>query len=128
MNLGGHGSGHCSGFHRVKAVIQSCKVSFGGLVAKSCLTLLTRRAAARQAPLSMGFSRQEYHSGLPFPSPGDLPNSGIEPGSSALQADYLPIDFPKCPLGLAKQRSWLTSVLLAEARWPWVMKVLSGNK
>ena len=36
---------------------------------------------ARQAPLSMGFSRQEHWSGLPFPSPGDLPNSGIEPGS-----------------------------------------------
>ena len=42
-----------------------------------------------QAPLSMGFSRQEYWSGLPFPSPGDLPNPGIEPGSPALQADAL---------------------------------------
>ena len=42
---------------------------------------------ACQAPLSMGFSRQEYWSGLPFPSPGDLPNPGIEPGSPALQAD-----------------------------------------
>ena len=40
-----------------------------------------------QAPLSMGFSRQEYWRGLPFPSPGDLPNPGIEPRSSALQAD-----------------------------------------
>ena len=38
---------------------------------------------------SMGFSRQEYWSGLPFPSPGDLPNPGIEPGSPALQADTL---------------------------------------
>ena len=37
-----------------------------------------------QAPLSMGFSRQEYWSGLPFPSPGDLPDPGIEPGSPAL--------------------------------------------
>ena len=44
---------------------------------------------ARQAPLSMGFSRQEYWSGLPFPSPGDLPNPRIEPGSPALQADSL---------------------------------------
>ena len=43
-----------------------------------------------QAPLSMGFSRQQYWSGLPFPSPGDLPNPGIEPGSPALQADALP--------------------------------------
>ena len=45
---------------------------------------------AYQAPRSMGFSRQEYWSGLPFPSPGDLPNPGIEPGSPALQADDLP--------------------------------------
>ena len=45
---------------------------------------------AHQALLSMGFSRQEYWSGLPFPSPGDLPNPGIEPGSPALQADPLP--------------------------------------
>ena len=45
---------------------------------------------AREAPLSMGFSRQEYWSGLPFPSPGDVPNPGIEPGSPALQADSLP--------------------------------------
>ena len=43
-----------------------------------------------QAPLSMEFSRQEYWSGLPFPSPGDLHDSGIEPGSPALQADSLP--------------------------------------
>ena len=42
---------------------------------------------ARQAPLSMGFSRQEYWSGLPFPSPGDLSNPGFEPRSPALQAD-----------------------------------------
>ena len=43
-----------------------------------------------QAPPSMGFSRQEYWSGLPFPPPGDLPNPGIEPRSPALQADTLP--------------------------------------
>ena len=42
-----------------------------------------------QASLSMGISRQEYWSGLPFPSPGDLPNPGFEPMSSALQADSL---------------------------------------
>ena len=45
---------------------------------------------AYQAPPSMGFFRQEYWSGLPFPSPGDLPNPGIEPRSPALQADILP--------------------------------------
>ena len=47
------------------------------------------QTVAHQAPLSMGFSRQEYWSGLPFPSPGDLPNPGIKPKSRALQADSL---------------------------------------
>ena len=45
---------------------------------------------AYQAPPSMGFSRQEYWSGLPFPSPGNLPNPGIEPRSPTLQTDALP--------------------------------------
>ena len=49
---------------------------------------------AHQAPLSMGFPRQEYCSGVPFPSPGDLPNSGIEPTSSARQEDSSPSEPP----------------------------------
>ena len=49
---------------------------------------------AYQSPLSMEFSRQEYWSRLPFPSPGDLPDPGIEPGSPALQADALPSEPP----------------------------------
>ena len=64
----------------------------GGLVTESCPTLATSWTVAHQAPLSMGFSRQEYRSGLPFPSPGDLPNPGIEPKSPALQADSLPTE------------------------------------
>ena len=52
---------------------------------------------ARQAPLSMGFSQQEYWSGLPFPSPGDLPDPGIEPRSPALQADALTSEPPGKP-------------------------------
>ena len=52
---------------------------------------------AHQAPLSMEFSRQEYWSGYPFPSPGDLPNSGIEPRSPALQADTLLSEPPGKP-------------------------------
>ena len=47
---------------------------------------------ARQAPLSLGFSRQEYWNGFPLPSPGDLSNPRIEPGSPALQADSLPTE------------------------------------
>ena len=50
-----------------------------------------------QLPLSMEFSRQEYWSGVPFPSPGDLSNPGIKPGSSALQADSLLSEPPGKP-------------------------------
>ena len=59
----------------------------GGLVVKLCLTLATPWTIFCQAPLSIGFPRQEHWSGLPFPSPGDLPNPGIGPRSPALQAD-----------------------------------------
>ena len=52
---------------------------------------------AYQIPLSMGFSRQECWSGLPFPSPGDLPDPKIEPGSPTLQADALPSEPPGKP-------------------------------
>ena len=57
-----------------------------------CHVLLfeTPWTVASQAPPSLGFSRQEYWSGLPFPSPGDLPNPGIKPVSPVLQADTLP--------------------------------------
>ena len=66
----------------------------------SCVQLfVTPWTVAHQAPLSMGFSRQEYWSGLPFPSPGDLPNPGIETGSSALQADTLTSEPPGKPSG-----------------------------
>ena len=61
----------------------------GGLVTKSCLTLATPWTVACQAPLSMGVSWQECWSGLPFPSPGDLPDPGIKPMSPTLQADSL---------------------------------------
>ena len=60
----------------------------------------TPLTAAHQAPLCMEFSRQEYWSGLPFPSPGDLPNPRIEPGSPALQAGSLSSEPPGKPYGL----------------------------
>ena len=63
----------------------------GGLVAKLCLTHVTPWTVACQAPLFMGFPRQKYWSGLPFPSPRDLSNSGIKPESPALQVDSLPL-------------------------------------
>jgi len=67
-------------------VMLSCSV-----VSDSLLTV------ARQAPLSMGFSRQEYWSGFPFPSPGDLPNSGIERRCPTLQVDSLTSEPPGKP-------------------------------
>ena len=66
------------------------------LVSQSCL-FVTPRTVACQASLSMGFSRQEYWSGLPFPSPEDLPNPGIKPRSPALQADSLPFELQGSP-------------------------------
>ena len=64
------------------------------LVAQLCLTLSDPWTVTRQAHLSTGFSRQEYWSGLPFPSPGDFPNPGIKHGFSAVQADSLPSEPP----------------------------------
>ena len=62
---------------------------------------------ARWAPLSVGFSRQEYWSGLPIPSPKDFPNPGIEPRSPALQAYSLPSEPPGKPLfDVRKIKSW----------------------
>ena len=61
----------------------------------NCVQLfVTPWTVAYQAPLSMGFSRQAYWSGLPFPFPGNLPNPGTEPGSPTLQADALPYKPP----------------------------------
>ena len=65
------------------------------LSAQSCMTLCHPLDCSLRAPLSMGFSRQEYWSGLPFPPPGDLPVPGNEPASPvapALQADSLPTE------------------------------------
>jgi len=61
-------------------------------------------SVAYQAPPSMGFSRQEYRSGLPFPSPGDLPDPGIESGSPARQADALRAEPPG--IQVVKSRPW----------------------
>ena len=66
-------------------------------VAQSCPNLCDPWTVAYQVPPSMGFSRQEYWSGLPFPSPGDLPDPGIEPRSPAFQADALTSEPPGKP-------------------------------
>ena len=61
-----------------------CLTDYGGLVTKSCLTLETPWTVAYQARLSMGFSKQKYWTGLPFPSPGDFPDPGIKPQAPGL--------------------------------------------
>ena len=73
-------------------------ICYCGLVAKLCLTLATPWTVALQAPLSMEFSKQEYCSGLPLPSPEDLPYPGMEPGSLVLQADSSKTEPPGKPL------------------------------
>ena len=67
------------------------------LVAQSCPTLCDPMECSHKAPLSMGFSRQEYWSGLPCPSPADLPNPGIKPRSPTLEAESLPSEPPGKP-------------------------------
>ena len=67
-------------------------------LSRVCL-FATPWTVAYQAPLSLGFSRQEYWSGVPFPSPGDLSNLGMEHGSPALQADALPSEPPGKSMG-----------------------------
>ena len=69
-------------------------------------SLQTLQTVASQAPLSMEFSRQEYWSGLPFPSPGDLPDTGIEPGYPKLQADSLPSEPPGKWRHILKSHKW----------------------
>ena len=76
-------------------------------VTQSCPTLATAWTVGHQAPLSMGFSRQEYWSGSPFPSPGDLPNPEIEPRSPKLQADSLLSELPGKPMGVLMPTQWL---------------------
>ena len=70
------------------------------LIAQSCRLFTTAWIVAHQALMSMGFSRQEYWSGLPFPSSGDFPDPGIEPRSPALQADSLLSKPPEKPMYL----------------------------
>ena len=59
---------------------------------------------AHQAPLSMGFPRQEYWSGLPFPTPGDLPNPGIEPTSTELASGFITAEAPGKPLCIIRSQ------------------------
>ena len=85
---------------------------FACVRAQSCLTLCDLTAVALQAPLSMGFSGQEYWSGLPFLPPGDLPHPGIEPASpasSALTGRFFTFEPPWKPLSWRLPDSQVTT-------------------
>ena len=80
----------------------------------SCVRLFaTPWTVAHQAPPSMRFSRQEYWSGLPFPSPGDLPDPGIEPRSPAFQADALITEPLKTPTETMHKRLHYFKILVS---------------
>ena len=92
-----------------------CKIKPVNLKVKVKLLSRVRLSAtpwtvAYQAPPSMGFSRQEHWSGLPFPSPGDLHNPGIKPGSSALQADSLLLSHQERPQCRTRFNSWVEKI------------------
>ena len=92
---------------------------------------MTPWTVAYQASLSMGFSRQEYWSGLPFPSPGDLPDPGIDPRSSSLEVDALTSEPPGKPPGEGNgtlfQYSCLENPMDRGAWWAAVHGVTEGR-
>ena len=80
-------------------VLEWGAITFSHIWSESCVQLfVTSWTVAQQVPLSVKSSRQEYWSGLPFPSPGDFSRPGIEPGSPALQADSLPSELSGKPI------------------------------
>ena len=83
---------------------------------------------AYQAPLSRGFSRQEYWNGLPFPSPGDLPDPGIEPRSPALEADALTSEPPGITvIGCFYQPWWVTPMEFFGRDWLHTVMLISSS-
>ena len=81
--------------------------------------LVTPWTVACQAPLSMEFSRKEYWSGFPFPSPGDLPHLGSEPGSPALQSDFFTTEPPGEPSPSSGPAVSMAAANLIELAWLW---------
>ena len=94
----------------------------GCSVIQSCLTLCSPCTVACHAPLFMGFSRQEYWSGLPLPTPGDLADPGIEPISPAWPADSLPLSHLGSPVhsGCSVNTGWMNNCMKS------VFKVLTS--
>ena len=82
------------------------------LVAKSCLTLVTPWTVTHQTPLSMGFPRQEYWSGLLFPSPGNLPDPETEVVSPTPQVDSLPLTYLGSPYSVIEFGDYLAQAIV----------------
>ena len=95
----------------------------------SCAWLfVTPWTVACQAPPSMGFSRQEYWVGLLFPSPGDLPDPGIEPGSPTLQTDSLPSEPPGAGMGFYSKCDFIPpTILLGLLLCSWTWRIFFGG-
>ena len=89
------------GFFTTRATWEALVISVV-LMTQLCLTLFNPMDCSPLGSPSMGFSRQEHWSGLPFPSPGDLPDPGIKPRSPALQADSLSSEPPGKPRGVSR--------------------------
>ena len=95
----------------------------------SCVRLFaTPWTVAYQGPLSMGFSRQEYWSELPFPSPRDLPNPGIEPGSPSLRANALPSEPPGKPHGKREKDKVTLRKMIRKSTFLTVLEALTNLK
>ena len=89
------------------------------LVAKSCPALCDPMDVAHQTPLSMGFPRQEYWSGLPFPPPGDIPEPGIEPMSPALAGGFFTIEPPGKPMSASST----STIFAARKPFQWTLSL-----
>ena len=81
-----------------------------------------------QASLSMGFSRQEYWTEQPVPSPGDLPDPGIKPGSPTLQADALPSEPPEKPLSEGGSENYICLVFKKYCDYLGMMRLSGGTQ
>ena len=85
------------------------------LVAQSCLTLCDPRDGSHQSPLSTGFPRQEYWSGLPFLSPEDLPGAGMKPSAAALAGGFFTTEPPGKPICIHTQG--INCMLMHNTNW-----------
>ena len=109
----------CMLVYEVWCIFDTCYAMLSCFSMSDSATLWT---IARQAPLSMGFSKREYWSELPFPSPGHLPDPGIEPESPvspALQADSLPVNHQRSPLALSISQFGLTAFQVSRISCGW---------